>query len=109
MSVHRGDLLIGTAAVAAGASVPLPFLKPQYHAVCRPARARVAVLRGESYSQRIGDTLSAGLQLFPLDVRGKDMVLKPNLGDYMAVNSINTEPIIVALGANCVRRPVPLP
>ncbi len=104
MSVNRRELLIGTAAVAAGASVSLPFLKPQYHAVCRPARSRVAVLREESYSHRIGDTLSAGLQLFPLDVRGKNIVLKPNLVDYIAGSAINTDPILVAAAAECFRR-----
>src|SRR5260370_1060003 len=104
MSVNRRELLIGTAAVAAGASVSLPFLKPQYQAVCRPARSRVAVLREESYSHRIGDTLSAGLQLFPLDVRGKNIVLKPNLVDYIAGSAINTDPILVAAAAECFRR-----
>jgi len=104
MSINRRDVLIGTAAVAAGASVSLPFLKPQYHAVCRPARSRVAVLREESYSHRIGDTLSAGLQLFPLDVRGKNIVLKPNLVDYIAGSAINTNAILVAAAAECFRR-----
>lgn len=104
MSITRRDVLIGTAAVAAGASVALPFLQPQYHAVRRPARSRVAVLREENYSHRIGDTLSAGLQLFPLDVRGKNVVLKPNLVDYVAGGAINTDPILVAAAAECFRR-----
>src|SRR5713101_3870611 len=104
MSVNRRELLIGTAAVAAGASVSLPFLKPQYHAVRRPARSRVAVLREESYSHRIGDTLFSGLQLFQLDVRGKNIVLKPNLVDYIAGGAINTDPILVAAAAECFRR-----
>ena len=104
MSINRRDVLIGTAAVAAGASVSLPFLKPQYHAVRRPARSRVALLREESYSQRIGETLFAGLQLFPLDVRGKNIVLKPNLVDYIAGSAINTDPILVAAAAECFRR-----
>src|SRR5258708_8769204 len=94
MSVNRRELLIGTAAVAAGASVSLPFLKPQYHAVCRPARSRVAVLREESYSHRIGDTLSAGLQLVPPDVHAKNIVLKPNLFHYIAATAITTDPIL---------------
>src|SRR5208282_6548578 len=88
MSINRRDLLIGTAAVAAGASVSVPFFTPRYHEVRRPERSRVAIIRVEDYSERIGEILFAGLRLFPLDVRGKNVVLKPNLVDYIAGNAI---------------------
>ncbi len=104
MSINRRDLLIGTAAVAAGASVSLPFFTPRYHEVRRLRRSRVAILREETYSQTIGETLFAGLQLFPLDVRGKNIVLKPNLVDYIAGSAINTDPLLVAAAAECFRR-----
>jgi uncharacterized protein (DUF362 family) len=104
MSINRRDLLIGTAAVAAGASVSLPFFTPCYREVRRRARSRVAILRVENYSQRIGETLSAGLQLFPLDVHGKNVVLKPNLVDYIPGSAINTHPVLVAAAAECFRR-----
>ena len=104
MSINRRDVLIGTAAVAAGASVSLPFLKPQYHAVRRLARSRVAVLREENYSQRIDETLLAGLRLFPLNVHGKNVVLKPNLVDYIPGSAINTHPLLVAAATECFRR-----
>src|SRR5581483_1367731 len=104
MSINRRDLLIGTAAVAAGASVSLPFFKLQYNTVRRPARSRVAVLREESYSHGIGETLFAGLQLFPLDVRGKNIIVKPNLVDYIAGAAINTDPLLVVAAAECFRR-----
>jgi len=103
MSINRRDLLIGTAAVAAGASVSLPFLKPQYQEVRRPSRSRAAVLHVENYSHKIGEILLAGLRLFPLDVRGKNVVLKPNLVDYIAGNAINTDPLLVAAAAECFR------
>jgi len=88
MSINRrGTFLIGTAAVAAGASVSLPFLKPQYHAVL-PARrgSRVAVLREESYSHRNWrHPFLRVCNCFPLHVRGqRNIVLKPNLVDYIA-------------------------
>lgn len=104
MSVNRRELLIGTAAVAAGASVSLPFFTPHYHEVRRMRRSRVAILREENYSHRIGETLFAGLQLFSLDVRGKDVVLKPNLVDYIAGSAINTDPLLVAAAVECFRR-----
>jgi len=104
MSINRRDLLIGTAAVAAGASVSVPFFTPRYHEVRRPRRSRVAILRVENYSQTLGETLFAGLRLFPLDVRGKNVVLKPNLVDYIAGNAINTHPLLVAAAAESFRR-----
>jgi len=104
MSIDRRDLLIGTAAVAAGASVSLPFFTPCYREVRRRARSQVAILRVENYSQRIGETLLAGLRLFPLDVRGKNVVLKPNLVDYIAGSAINTHPLLVAAAAECFHR-----
>ena len=104
MSINRRGLLIGTAAVAAGASVSLPFFTPCYREVRRRARSRVAILREENYSQRIGETLLAGLQLFPLDVHGKNVVLKPNLVDYASGSAINTDPILVAAAADCFHR-----
>ena len=104
MSINRRDLLIGTAAVAAGASVSLPFFMPRYHEVRRVRRSRVAILREENYSQRIGEALLAGLQLFPLYVHGKNVVLKPNLVDYIPGSAINTHPLLVAAATECFRR-----
>lgn len=104
MRINRRELLIGAVAVASGASVSLPFFVPRYHEIRRPARSRVAVLHVENYSQRIGEILHAGLQLFPLDVRDKKVVLKPNLVDYIAGRVVNTDPLLVAAAAECFRR-----
>jgi uncharacterized protein (DUF362 family) len=104
MSISRRDLLIGTAATAAGASISVPSLSPRYHDVRRPKRSRVAILRVENYSQKLGETLFAGLRLFSLDIRGKNVVLKPNLVDYIAGNAINTHPLLVAAATECFRR-----
>ena len=104
MSITRRDLLIGSAAIAAGASVSLPFFKPQYHEVRRATRSRVAILHIEKYSQNLFDILLAGMRLFPLDVRGKNVVLKPNLVDYASGNVINTHPLLVVAAAECFRR-----
>lgn len=104
MSINRRELLIGSAVVAAGASVSLPFFKPQYHGVRRATRSRVAILHVERYSQNVFDILLAGMRLFPLDVRGKNVVLKPNLVDFAPGNAINTDPLLVAAAAECFRR-----
>ncbi len=104
MSINRRDLLIGSAGVAAGMSVSLPFFEPRYRVVRRPTRSRVAILHIADYSQKLGETLLAGLRLFPVDVRGKNVVLKPNLVDYVTGNAINTDPLLVVAAVECFRR-----
>jgi uncharacterized protein (DUF362 family) len=45
-----------------------------------------------------------GLDLFRLDVRGKTVLLKPNLVDYVPGNQINTHPLFVSAAVECFRR-----
>lgn len=104
MKIGRRDFLVGGAAVAAATSVSLPFFEPHYRVSHRATRSRVAILSVERYSQELGETLLAGLRLFLLDIRGKRIVLKPNLVDYIAGNAINTDPLLVAAAAECFRR-----
>ena len=103
MSLTRRDFLAGSAALAAGATVTAPFLLPKYHSDQRPKRSRVAVLDSQQYSQQLDQTLAAGLRLFPIDVRGKTVVLKPNLVDYIPGNAINTHPVLVLAAAESFR------
>lgn len=104
MILTRRDFLIGSAGLAAGASVSVPFLLPKYHSVQRPKRSRVAILHVEQYSQQIDQILAAGLRLFPINVQGKTVVLKPNLVDYIPGNAINTHPLLVLAAAESFRR-----
>ncbi len=104
MSLTRRDFLIGGAALAAGASVSAPFFWPRYHSVQRPKRSRVAILHVEQYSQQIDQILAAGLRLFPINVQGKTVVLKPNLVDYIPGNAINTHPLLMLAAAQSFRR-----
>ena len=103
MTISRRDLLIGTGAIAAGVSVSLPYFLPRYRQDRRPKRSRVVILRMDGYVQSIQDSLLRGLQLFRLDVKGKTVVLKPNLVDYIPGNAINTHPILVVAAAECFR------
>jgi uncharacterized protein (DUF362 family) len=104
VSVTRREFLITSAAVAVGASVSAPFFLPKYHADRRPKRSRVAVLDVEQYADRIDQVLEEGLKLFPIDVRAKTVVLKPNLVDYLPGNAINTHPVLVLSAAEAFRR-----
>ncbi len=77
MSITRRDLLVGSAGLTAGASVSVPFLLPKYHFDLRPKRSRVAILNVDQYSPKLENILEAALQLFPIDVAGKTVLLKP--------------------------------
>jgi uncharacterized protein (DUF362 family) len=103
MILNRGNFLVGTAALAAGASVSVPFFLPKYHADRRAKRSRVAILNVEQYVQRIDELLGSGLRLFRMNIQGKTVVLKPNLVDYMPGSAINTHPLIVLAAAQAYR------
>jgi len=103
LSITRRDFIIGTTALGAGASVSAPFFLPKYHFNRRPKRSRVAILHAEQYSQELYQVLLKGLQLFPLDVRGKTVVLKPNLVDYLPGDAINTHPTVVLAAVEAFR------
>src|SRR5208337_4856136 len=81
-----------------------PFFLPKYHSDRRPKRSRVAILREEQYCQKLDQILGEGLRLFPINVRGRTVVLKPNLVDYLPENAINTHPILVLAAAGAFRR-----
>src|SRR5260370_39243041 len=104
MILSRRKFLVGSAALAAGASVSVPLLLPKYHLVRRAQRSRVAILHVERYSQGIDQVLASGLRLFPIDVQDKTVVLKPNLVEYIPGNAINTHPILVLAAAESFRR-----
>jgi uncharacterized protein (DUF362 family) len=101
--LNRRSFLVGTTALAAGASVSVPFFLPKYHSDRRAKRSRVAVLNVEQYSQRIDEVLASGLRLFRINVQGKTVVLKPNLVDYMPGSAINTHPLLVLATAQAYR------
>ncbi len=104
MSITRRDLLVGSAGLTAGACVSVPFLLPKYHFDLRPKRSRVAILNVDQYSPKLENILEAALQLFPIDVAGKTVLLKPNLVDYLPGDAINTHPSLVLAAAECFRR-----
>ncbi len=76
----------------------------------RPYRP-VSILRASTYSGGLYDLIRRGVADHHLDVRGKRVVLKPNLVEFEAGSAINTHPLVVhaameafrALGAQDVR------
>jgi uncharacterized protein (DUF362 family) len=76
----------------------------------RQASSKVAVLEARSYQAALRETITRGINLFKLDVKGKRILLKPNLVEFDANGVINTHPAVVeaaidsfrSLGANKV-------
>jgi len=100
--ISRREFLSATAATAvlAGCSRSVPM--PPSH---------VSIVRAPAYDQTIYDTVRRILVEHRVDVRGRSVVLKPNLVEFEADSSINTHPLLVhaafeaftALGASSVR------
>jgi uncharacterized protein (DUF362 family) len=70
----------------------------------RPQRSKVAILSAGEYDGRLEDVVLRGLQLFHLDLRGKSVLLKPNLVEWSQDAAINTHPLVVGAAVEAVRR-----
>jgi uncharacterized protein (DUF362 family) len=68
----------------------------------RPLRSRVAIISASQYSEGIVDSLVAGIHLFKFDLRGKSVLLKPNLVEYIADVEVNTNPVLVGAAAEAL-------
>jgi len=104
MKVDRRTFLAGSLGLAAGAVATTLLEKPKHRVIRKQPWSRVAILRVESYSHNLENILHSGLELFHLDVRGKSVLLKPNLVDYIPGNHINTHPFLVSAAVECFRR-----
>ncbi len=104
MKFDRRTFLAGSLGVAAGAATTSLLAQPKYHVNRRRPRSRVAILTAESYSEDLERIMWHGLNLFHLDIRGKSVLIKPNLVDYIPGNHINTHALLVSAAAECFRR-----
>ncbi len=91
--------------MGAGASCAAALFRPKSFSKHQPpAISRVAILKADSYSARLDEILMQGLNLFKLDVRGKAILLKPNLVEYLPGKEVNTHPMLVGAAAECFLR-----
>jgi len=75
------------------------------------AEARVSIVKAPAYDQSVYDTMRRLVAEHVGDVRGRNILLKPNLVEFEPASSINTHPILVhaaseafrAMGAATVR------
>ena len=92
---------------AAGAVVTIGAtarqLWPKHSVNYRKPRSLVVVLNCETYSEKLEGLLLDGLKLFPIDVRGRSVLLKPNLVEDLP-GPVNTNPALIGAAARCFLR-----
>jgi uncharacterized protein (DUF362 family) len=69
-----------------------------------PGKSAVAIIRAESYSDDLVSRLLEGIKECRLDVRGKTVLLKPNLVEYNAATVVNTDARVVAAAYEVFQR-----
>jgi len=69
-----------------------------------PSRSAVAFFDAPDYAADLSDVVFRGLAELEVDVRGKSVLLKPNMVEYEDGQAINTHPLLVAGAADAMRR-----
>src|SRR5438094_6636076 len=101
--MHRRDWLITSAAVT-GSALTVRLQGQKYFRDLRPKRSRVAILHADQYSDKLDELVYDGLRLFNLDVRGKSVLLKPNIVEYILGRPLNTDTQLVGAAAEAFLR-----
>jgi hypothetical protein len=99
MRFSRRRFLEGSLAVGVGASCATAIVGRRAPADRRPKISRVAVLHADSYSHQLSHLVMQGLRLFDLSVRGRSVLLKPNLVDLVPGRPVTTHPALLGAAA----------
>ena len=102
--MNRRDWLIASAAGTSSALTMIRLRQPKYSRDLRPKRSRIAVLHADQYSGKLDELVYEGLRLFNLDVRGKSVLLKPNIVEYIPGKPVNTDVQLVGAASEAFRR-----
>jgi uncharacterized protein (DUF362 family) len=87
--ITRRELLAASAAIAGAAALT------SCNRVQPLVPARVSIVRAPAYDQRVYETVRRILDDHNVDVRGRDVVIKPNLVEFEPESFINTNPLLV--------------
>jgi uncharacterized protein (DUF362 family) len=94
--------LVGIAATAGYASLKLQ--KPPKVPDGPPGSSAVSIVRARSYSEDLVSHMLAGIRQCGLDVRGKKVLLKPNLVEFDSATVVNTDASIIAAAVEVFHR-----
>ena len=101
--MNRRDWLTASAAVT-GSALTMRFQRRKYSRDFRPKTSRVAVLNADQYSDKLDQLVLDGLRLFHLDVRGKSVLLKPNIVECIPGKPVNTDAQLIGAAAEAFLR-----
>src|SRR5438309_6538794 len=101
--MNRRDWLTASAAVT-GSALTMRFQRKKYSRDLRPKISRVATLNADQYSDKLDQLLFDGLRLFHLDVRGKSVLLKPNIVESIPEKPVNTDAQLIGAAAEAFLR-----
>jgi uncharacterized protein (DUF362 family) len=87
--------------IAAAACGRRPYDTRDFHLLNKSA---VALLPADSYNVDFADLIGAGLRELGVDVRGRRVLLKPNMVEYEAGSAINTNALVVGGAAIAMKR-----
>src|SRR2546426_4757213 len=90
IKMDRRDWLVASAAVT-GSAFTTHFQQPKYYRDLRPRRSGVAIVRADQYSDKLDELMLNGLRLFNMNVRGRSVLLKPNIVEYIPGKPVNTD------------------
>src|ERR1700733_1188859 len=97
MTRRKFALLSGAAVVGAYGSIKLQKpSKPAQLSDGPAGKSAVAIIRARSYSDDLASLMLEGIRQCGLDVRGKRVLLKPNLVEFDTATVINTNSAVVA-------------
>jgi uncharacterized protein (DUF362 family) len=102
--MNRRDWLIASAAATGSALTMMRLQQRQYFRDLRPKRSRVAILHTDQYSNKLDEIVYEGLRLFDLGVRGKSVLLKPNIVEYIPGKPVNTDTQFIGAAAEAFLR-----
>ena len=103
--MRRRDFLKYTALGSLGTTIAScqPSTRWQREAFRKQAISRVAVLAVNAYDQPLKDVILRGIKLCALQVKGKRVVLKPNLVEFDPKGVINTNPAVIEAAIDAFR------
>lgn len=102
MTTRRQFVSTGLGA-AASAAIATELYAPKYSVSYRKKRSTVAVLEISEYGLSLEEQLLGALQEFPLNIRAKKILLKPNLVEALP-GPVNTHSALVGAAARCFLR-----
>jgi uncharacterized protein (DUF362 family) len=93
-----------TAAAVAGTYGGIKLQRPPKLSDGPPGTSPVAIMRAQSYSDDLVTRMIQGILACKLDMRGKRVLLKPNLVEFDAATVINTDAAVIAAAVETFER-----